>query len=180
MTGHGPYNLIFFYNYHVDFSMAISGIMASNFISFLHINGYAVSTIITYISALGFHHKILGLADPMSPFVVRTQLKALGKQAKSDSRLPITKPVIAADCYKSVLLKAMFALAFKACLRISEFSAPTSMSSHTLLLSDIQVLTNSVVINFSTFKHSKGPAQVIVRDEPFVDGSLVSFLQSYL
>ena len=51
---------------------------------------YAPSTVTTYISALGYSHKLLGFPDPSKVFYVSQILKGYKKVGfRLDSRLPI-------------------------------------------------------------------------------------------
>ena len=45
------------------------------FISYLYNSSYAPSTVNTYISALGYCHKLLGLSDPSKVFYVSQMFK---------------------------------------------------------------------------------------------------------
>jgi len=183
--------LSFYHSYHTaPFAVPIGAQLASDFISFLHINGYASATIITYISALGFHHKILGAPDPMSHFLVRTQLKSLSKGSPGDCRLPVTKPILLqvldvlpeslGPGFAACLLSAAFTLAFKACLRLSEYAAPTKVCNHTLQVSDIFFSDCKLIVLFSSFKHSSGPARVEISDSWFGHRSFFEIVKSYL
>ena len=56
---------------------------------------YAPSTVTTYISALGYSHKLLGFPDPSKVFYVSQILKGYKKVGfRLDSRLPITLPIL--------------------------------------------------------------------------------------
>ena len=64
-------------------------------ISYLYNSSYASSTVNTYISALGYCHKLMGLSDPSKVFSVSQMLKGYGKVGFClDSRLPITLPIL--------------------------------------------------------------------------------------
>ena len=81
---------------HVTFpgvlsSFPISPSMLALFIVYMYNHHYAPSTVHTYVSALGYCHKLSGLADPTKVFFVIQMLKGYGKLgSRLDSRLPIT------------------------------------------------------------------------------------------
>jgi len=66
------------------------------FIAHLYCRGYASSTVLTYISAIGYVHRLAGHPDPTESHLIKTTLKGYVKLAPSiDKRLPITLPI----CY---------------------------------------------------------------------------------
>ena len=93
------------------------------FIGFMHLNGYAPSTMITYVSALGYVHRITLNVDPTNNCLVQKLLAAAVKlNPRTDSRLPITQTILfrlvraldhtTASPYIRVLLRAMYNVAF--------------------------------------------------------------------
>ena len=65
------------------------------FIAYTYGNKYAPSTVSSYVSALGYSHKFLGLPDPTKAFFIIQILKGYGKiGSRLDSRLPITLPAL--------------------------------------------------------------------------------------
>ena len=98
------------------------------FIAYLVNQSYKPSTISSYVSAIGYVHKLKAIPDPTSSFLILKLLRACHKQQKNfDSRMPILKPMLerlmltlvhtGTDHYRQHLFQAMFALAF---LRIGE------------------------------------------------------------
>ena len=98
---------------------------------------YAPSTVHTYVSALGYCHKLSGLADPTKVFFAIQMLKGYGKLgSRLDSRLPITLPILhrllestthlCSSPYEICLFRAMYSFAFFACLRIGEITLSSS------------------------------------------------------
>ena len=64
------------------------------FIAYMYDKKYAPSTVSSYVSALGYSHRFLGLSDPTKAFFIIQILKGYGKiGSRLDSRLPITLPV---------------------------------------------------------------------------------------
>ena len=56
---------------------------------------YAASTVNTYVSALGYSHRLMGVPDPTKVFYVIQMLKGYGKLGHClDVRLPITLPIL--------------------------------------------------------------------------------------
>ena len=101
------------------------------YISHLHRIGYKVSTIHSILSGLSFRYKITNEPDPTKSFLINRLL--IGAK-KSESKVPQLKPIrkillfsivdnirftMKITC-KQTLLKALFILAYSACLRIGE------------------------------------------------------------
>ena len=93
------------------------------FIGFLSLKGLKSSTITTYVSAIGYVHRISNLPNPTTHFLVQKVLAAVNKINPSlDPRLPITLiilqqlvlavPQVVNNYYQVVLLKALFLVAF--------------------------------------------------------------------
>ena len=65
------------------------------FISYLSARKFASSTISTYVSALGYVHKLANFPDPTKNFLVQKILAAHSKlYSAPDVRLPITRGVL--------------------------------------------------------------------------------------
>ena len=104
------------------------------FIAYLVNQSYKPSTISSYVSAIGYVHKLKAIPDPTSSFLILKLLRACHKQQKNfDSRMPILKPMLerlmltlvhtGTDHYRQHLFQAMFALAFYAAfLRTGEIT----------------------------------------------------------
>lgn len=104
------------------------------FIAHLYNSHYAPSTVNTYISALGYSHKLLGFADPSKVFYVSQILIGYNKVGfRLDSRLPITLPILdplisvapslQGSPYQISQFQTMCSLAFFAFLRIGEITS---------------------------------------------------------
>ena len=92
---------------------------------------YAPSTVRTYISDLGYFHKLLGFPDPFKVFYVYQINKAIKKVSfHLDSRLPITLPILnhlvwitpflQGSTYQISQFQAMYSLACYAFLHLGE------------------------------------------------------------
>ena len=90
---------------------------------------YVCSTVTSYLSAIGYAHKLAGVNDPTETAIIRQILKGYRKLAPShDVRLPITLPILTRligslkhtteSVYQLNMLSAMCSLAFFAFLRI--------------------------------------------------------------
>ncbi len=101
------------------------------FIAYMFQHQYAVSTTNTYVSALGYCHRLMGLPDPSKVFWVMEMLKGYRKMGlRIDSRLPITLPILlnineiipslCSNVYNALLFKAMCTTAFFAFLRLGK------------------------------------------------------------
>ena len=128
---------------------------------------YAPSTVNTYVSALGYCHKLAGFFDPTKIFFIIQMLKGYGKiGSRLDSRLPITLPILQRIVMSAIQLsdshynicqfRAMCSLAFFAFLRVGEITA--SASGHTLQINQLTKLVNhkqEIVALKVTFFNSK-------------------------
>ena len=134
------------------------------YIGFLHMNGYSSSTITTYVSALGYIHKIKGLVNPTTMLVVQKALSAANKLNPSvDSRLPITLTILeqlnlalchTVSCpYNRVLLQAMNTTAFYGLMRIGEITTDTD-GGISLMLSNITIFKTYIVLKITKFKYN--------------------------
>ena len=168
------------------------------FISYLYNSSYAPSTVNTYISALGYCHKLMGLSDPYKVFYVSQMLKGYGKVGfRLDSRLPITLPILnrlvaaasslEGSAYQIIQFQAMCSLAFYAFLRIGEITSvskqgappPLHLYQLTKLLNAADELT-AFKVTFGNFKYSynERPFSIVVSRHP--PSCPVDLLSKYL
>ena len=105
----------------------ISPSVLALFIAYLFDKHYAPSTVNTYVSALGFSHKLMSLSDPTKVFYVCQMLKGYHKKGfRPDSRLLISLPILhrlilvapqlSGSPYQVFQFQAMCSLAFYAFL----------------------------------------------------------------
>ena len=158
-----------------------------SFIAYLFKSGYASASITTTLSAISYIHKVHGLADPTSAFVVKKLLQGASKLRPSvDHRAPITKEILHSlvrsassitDCfYNSVLISSMYLLAFHAFLRIGEIAVTSVRNFRKVLqVHQVTVNQNECVIVFHSYKHYQGPPASLV-----ISASPVRHIQSYL
>ena len=93
------------------------------FVAYLHNSERAPKTISTYISAIGYIHKILSLPDPANSFLVSKLIAGAYRSRPSfDIRLPITLNILdmlidalphtTPSVFEAILYKAMYLFAF--------------------------------------------------------------------
>ena len=144
------------------FNLPLKSSHILTFLSYLNIKGLAPSTITTYISAIGFVHRMNSMHDPTASFIVQKILSSINKiQGNTDSRLPITQfllhrlldasNVVITNRYHSILIKAMFSLAFYGLFRIGEITIQNS-GEICLFLDQCNVFSDRIVISISNSK----------------------------
>ena len=150
--------------YKLSDAIPISVPTIALFIAYLVSKSFASSTISSYLSAVGYVHKLNGFGDPADNFIIRKIITACHKQHPSiDSRLPITKLLLhklvhalkftTTSNFELVVYRAMFCMAFHAFLRIGEM---TGQTENTIQLEQITLNANEFIIRFTNFKHSSG------------------------
>lgn len=122
------------------------------FISFLSIKGLSINSVRLYITSISVLHKLRGLDDISSHFIVAKLLDGF-RRARSGhvrTRKPITfpllvqiinrLPIICHSVYEAALFRAAFSLAFFGFLRIGEFTLTTKSAQHKVLqLADVNI-----------------------------------------
>ena len=157
-------------------SLPISPANLSLFISYMFQRNYAASTANTYVSALGYCHRLAGVNDPTKVFWIVEMLKGYGKLgSRIDTRLPITLPIlrtvlqqtptICSSEYRGYLFKAMCTTAFFAFLRVGEITCCPRSPDVLQLKQVVQLVDNAgnvsgLKITFLNFKHSYNQANV--------------------
>ena len=177
-------------------SLPIPVAMILLFVAHLHASGAAPATIVSNVSALAYFHKINGLPDPTSNFIV-VKLLAGARNIGSvpDVRVPVTLPILSclvqalptvfASTYTCTMLRAMMVIAFRAYLRVGEM-VPRSrnMTQGCLHVGDVTLTGDLINVSFRRFKHSArhGPQSLQVRGE-CLEGSLIhpaAFLREFI
>ena len=151
----------------------------SLFIAYLFQKSLAPKTISTYLSAIGYVHKILAYNDPTQSFLVQKLVEGSYRLSPSiDARLPITVhildkligciPLIITSTYEQKLFTAVFLFAFSAFARVGELVwTNNAVSDHILCLSDLSFSCvngkiQKVLVCFRKYKHSNGQQSKIV------------------
>ncbi|CAG2208848.1 unnamed protein product [Mytilus edulis] len=152
--------------YGIRFQLPLTSADLILFIAHLKSKELAASSISTYISAIGFTHKINNWPDPTDSFIMDKVLKSVHKGRNQDMRLPITSTILnqlvdalkqtISNKYDQLLFKAMFTLAYHALLRIGEMTVNNKNYNHVISVSQAVVLHKKAVITFMDFKHSNG------------------------
>ena len=156
------------------------------FIAHLYQQNYASSTVNTYVSALGYSHRLAGVSDPTKVFFILEMLKGYGKvDPRFDMRMPLSIPILTKifqQCpsildshYVSTMFKAMCAMAFYAFLRIGEITV-TKQSPAVLQLRQLEKLstvrgdTEAIKVTLYSFKHhyNEPPLSVVHTRQPVV------------
>lgn len=86
----------FFFSFflHACCPIPISPTILALFIAYMFNSHYAPSTVNTYVSAIGYSHKLFFFLDPTKVFYISQMLRGYGKIGfRLDSRLPITLPI---------------------------------------------------------------------------------------
>ena len=141
------------------------------FISYMSMQGYAASTICTYVAGISFNLRSSGRPDVTKHFVVSHLLDGCRRRrSRADTRCPITMsllekllPCFTRVCtsYDAVLFKACFTVAFFGFLRIGEFtSISRSAAEVSLRASDVVVSGRSPRRNLRLFIRSSKTDQL--------------------
>ena len=149
------------------------------FIGFLSLKGLSSSTITTYVSAIGYVHKISNLHNPTTNFLVQKVLASVNKINPSlDPRLPITLnilhqliqalPQVVNNYYHIILLRAMFLVAFYGLMRVGEIAYSSDTENPTIALDQITFFRNHFVIKIKIFKYniSRRPFEILITRQP--------------
>ena len=151
-----------------------------HFIAWLSLQGLASSTIATYVSSVGYVHKLRGLTDPTKDFVVSKLLEGARRlRPCKDSRLPISLPLlrdiisalptICLNQFESTLFRAVFLSAFFGFMRVSEIAVGSRqhlrdsvLCCHDVTFSQLTAKDQSVTIQLRQSKNNqRGPPQCI-------------------
>ena len=165
------------------------------FIAYMFQHQYAVSTTNTYVSALGYCHRVMGLPDPSKVFWVMEMLKGYRKMGlRIDSRLPITLPILlninaiipslCSNVYNALLFRAMCTTAFFAFLRVGEITyCPRSpavlQATQVVKLVDLSGAIAGLKIKFVDFKHSYNHPGIAITLSRHMNTCLVQSLLDY-
>lgn len=139
------------------------------FVAHLHNSNKAPKTISTYISAIGFIHKILNVPDPSNSFLVSKLISGAYRVKPSfDIRLPITMQILdklidalphtSANVFESSLFKAMYLFAFYTFARIGELTGHDATAYHVIQFGDVSFSGSSphqsATVTFRKYKHN--------------------------
>ena len=129
------------------------------FIGYLNVKKYSPSSILTYLSAISYVHKLKGFSDPTTTFVVQKAIcGAMKMKSDSDARLPITICILqkmtlalhhtVSNPYLRTLFKCMYVISFFALMRVGEVTTNAQGS--------IALMLDQVKLYFSNFLNTVG------------------------
>ena len=159
---------------------APTGVLAA-FIAQLNTEHYALTTLLTYMSALSYVHKQAGMPDPAQHFIIKKLLAGTHKLSdKPDTRLPISSAVlykivdstlfIVSSAYLRHMLQSMFLLAFHAFLRIGEITVHSRNKCDSVVqLGDVSISDTGILLVMSQFKHNTSGRPVTLSILPTKD-----------
>lgn len=166
------------------------------FVAYCFENGFAPSTISTYMAGLSFFHKLNNWYDPSELFVVKKLLEGCHRSRKrTDSRAPITPQILCAICtvipqvcynqYEAYLFQAAYLLAYFGLLRISELVHTNYQHyGRALKLSDLKFDhgNKAVIVTVRQSKtNQSGPPEILrIPCEPDSDLCPVCALSKYV
>ena len=183
-----------------DIFIPISPANLALFIAYLYHAGDAASTINTYVSSVGYFHRIADVPDPTKVGYILELLRGYGRlRSCVDTHLPVTIPILrkafdvlpslSLSHFQSLLFKSMSFLAVFAFLRIGEITSRTDKDSqNSLQLSQVLKITNqqgaitSIKITFHNFKHSynQPPISLVISRQQNRSVCPVQLLLDYL
>lgn len=159
----------FLIQYGFKGSLPLQPIIIALFVTHLNKAKYAASTILTYLAAINFIHKLYNLPQPGQSFLVQKAVLGVQKtKPKFDMRLPITQGLLhkitaalehcTQSMYQRLMYKSMFLLAFAAFLRIGEITVSNQNTLNVLKLDSVKNCPDNrgLKLLFSNFKHSRG------------------------
>jgi hypothetical protein len=173
-------------------SLPIHHTYVAAFISYMRIRGLAPTSVISYISALGYVHRLSGNTDPTHHNLIQKLLSAATKiNPVTDPRLPITMTILhrlvqAVDTtisipYHRILIKAMYVVAFFGLMRIGEITI-SKFGEIALMLHQVKLTTHQVILTITHFKHNKGsrPVQIYLKEQQQYQICPVKVMHNYL
>lgn len=189
-----------FYSEFCDSHYALLPVSVNNlavFISYLSARKFASSTILTYVSALSYVHKLGNFPDPTKNFLVQKLLAAHSKLHSSpDVRLPITRRVLQllvlalnntnSSAFQRLPYQTMFLVAFYGFFRVGELTAKGANLKPLLQIQDLhfhfkQNFVTSATIVIKDFKHNtnRRPFSVFLERAEGTELCPVSYLYRY-
>lgn len=136
----------------------------ASYVSYCFQMGYSPATVSTYLSALGFIHKLKNLPDPTESFIIKKIIEGFKRlNSRKDVRAPITKDILIKICqalpfvcyshYEFVMFKACFCLAYFGLFRIGELVyTDQRQAGYALRLDDIKFGKNTLTVRIRMSK----------------------------
>lgn len=138
------------------------------FVAYLYEKSYSPTTVLTYISAIGYVHRLAGWPGPSKSDRVQIILSGYFKirPASADTRMPITLPLLERiitaleltqpSRFQRKIVQAMCSLAFFAALRIGEITIRPGQAQSNLLHFRHVAFMNDQTGNTKAVKLSSG------------------------
>ena len=162
------------------------------FIGFMNLSGYAPTSIMTYISAIGYTHRIKGITDPTSSHPVQKLLAAvLRVNKKKDTRLPITLTILyrlisslhhtTSSLYLRALFRAMYTVSFFGLMRMGEVTRD-QFGKVCVYFSQVSFYEDCIIIQITDFKFNQNgdPFDIVLTRNQNKAICPVNALYSYL
>ena len=154
-------------------------IQLAPFLVHLHEQCLTYITIRTYLSAIAFVHKLAGHPNPTDAFLITKTMQGIkSHQAHkaSDPLQPISRQILhqlidalafaVYDPYSRAMWKAIFLLAYHACLRAGVV-VYSGNDKNILHLYQVNIYDTTATITFSSYKHSRGNTPTLtIQAEP--------------
>ena len=155
-------------HFHGEAPSSVADVRA--FIAWLSLRHLSPATVASYVSGVGYFHKIHSWPDPTRDYVVSKLLAGCRRdKVGSDRRWPLTIPLltrlmqilpgVCLDQFEALLFRAVMSCAFFGFMRIGEFAAISKFRTQTSLLLDTDVQFQDVgqpnASVLLTFRHTK-------------------------
>ena len=143
------------------------------FLTKLHKDGKAPSTLTSAVSALSFIHKARALQDPTPVFIIKKFLRGVSTcSPRDDIRLPITRQLlhkivdavdkVAPSQYVVRLLRALFLTLFHGFFRLGEIVPKSASKAEVLAYEDMTLSQQEASFMLRSYKHSTEPCRVVI------------------
>ena len=139
------------------------------FVNFLNRRGLKASTIRSYLSAIGYMHRLVNITDPVRMSIVQMSLLALQRWGGTlDSRCPVTLSILNRLLealrttqwpeYERLCMRALMLVAFFGLFRIGELllenQGSGTSTAGVVNMDNVKFHHNHVVISIKDYKHN--------------------------
>ena len=143
------------------------------YIAYLHDGGAAYGTIVSAMSAIAWHHNMLGLKDCSKNMIIRKIIIGLKKSAREVKKAyPIgldmlhecvdSLPKLEITPYERLLLSAVLYLGYHGCLRVGEMLVSTHDKNCVRFGDTGFTEDGNYLFTLHTFKHGKSPKNFVL------------------
>ena len=170
-------------------------IVVALFVAFLHRRGLKATSIASYMSAIGYAHKLASVSDPTQSAVFQKAVMSLKSKGHSlDTRSPITLSVLQTlidslslasfPNFDKAFVQAVMTVAFYGLFRIGELLATTGGAAQfrVIQLRDVKFSIQGMVIVVCNYKHNHRGAtpSIPIAAQQFPNPCPVQSLQEFL